>query len=218
MENQEVVNALAQYKSDLEGILSRFHHSRDRIDIDTKDDPIYRQKIVEVIDLLNDCLGENDYSKMISRHFNFGISNFFRTPSYKSVENIIGVLGAVITRFERDPQLVTKGKVEKSQASKKAEVAEELTKLTRAERKAEVMGAVAAVSLGLFLIGVFMAFVHFYPWNWLIEHKNSLALQIGFAVILILCLLGAFVPKWRKVCWGTGIVGIALVLLGLLGG
>jgi len=219
MQNQELINMLTQYKSDFEGILSRFNHTRERIYIDTKDDPIYRQKVLEVVDLLNDWLGENHYSKMISRHFNSGISNFLGMASYKSVENIIGVLGAAIPRFKRDPELLNKIKAEKAQTRRNVEVSEQLIKFKRAERKANVMGAVAAVSLSLVIIGVFEAFVHFYPLNWLIEHKSSLPLQVGFDVILVLGLLGAFVPKWRKTCWGTtGIGGIALVLLGLLGG
>jgi len=117
MENQEIINTLSQYKSDFEGILSRFRHSRERIDIDRKDDPIYRQKVLEVIDFLNDHLGQNQYSRMISTHFNSGISNYFRTPSYKSVENIIGILGAAITRLDRELGLLDRAKVKRASFS-----------------------------------------------------------------------------------------------------
>lgn len=72
-----------------------------------EDDPRYRQIVAEVLDLLRDSLGKNDsYSANIHAFFEEGLANFFGGPSYKSVENIITVLRAAITRVERRPDLV----------------------------------------------------------------------------------------------------------------
>jgi len=112
MKKDNIVSTLKDYKKSLEGILSRFSRGRDSIFIRTEDDPIYRQSVLEIIDFLSDAIGKNQYSSMIADHFNEGLSNFYHSPSYKSVENIIGILGAAITRLERQPDLLVKKKSE----------------------------------------------------------------------------------------------------------
>jgi hypothetical protein len=106
MDKDQFITILRGYKAKLQRILSRFQQYRMQSD----DDPLYRQKIQEVIDLLNDNLGRNDYSSRIVNFYNDGISNFTESPSYKSVENIIGVIGAVITRISRNPELLKEQK------------------------------------------------------------------------------------------------------------
>jgi len=108
MSPDEFLNTLTKYRDLLQDILSRFTKGRDSIHIDRQDDPIYRQTIQEIIDFIDDNLGQNQYSNRIADHFNDGIANFTQSPSYKSVENIIGVLGAVITRISRNPELIKK--------------------------------------------------------------------------------------------------------------
>lgn len=108
------IKTLQEYKSTLEKILSRFERDYDSISIRSEDDSIYRQIVVEIVDLFNDAIGSNQYSSMIAKHFNEGLGNFFRSPSYKSVENIIGVLGAAITRFQRQPELLERRKTEEA--------------------------------------------------------------------------------------------------------
>ena len=108
MEN--IIKELEHYREQFTGFLKRFEKSSDGWSINFDDDPIFRQSIVELIDLFNDNLGPNQYSTMIVNHFNEGITNFYRSPSYKSVENIIGVIGAAIKRFERNPKLLERRK------------------------------------------------------------------------------------------------------------
>lgn len=108
------IKTLQEYKSTLEKILSRFERDYNSISIRSEDDPIYRQIVVEIVDLFNDAIGSNQYSTMIANHFNEGLANFFHSPSYKSVENIIGVLGAAITRFQRQPELLERRKTEEA--------------------------------------------------------------------------------------------------------
>ncbi len=114
MDKDIFIKTIRTYKSNLEKILSRFVHDYDSISIRSEDDPIYRQIVLELIDLFNDAIGNNQYSSMIAGHFDEGVANFFHSPSYKSVENIIGVLGAAITRFERQPDLLEKKKTEEA--------------------------------------------------------------------------------------------------------
>ncbi len=114
MDKETFIKTLREYKSTLEKILSRFVRESDSISIRSEDDPTYRRIVIEIIDLFNDAVGTNQYSSMIAHHFNEGISNFFHSPSYKSVENIIGVVGAAITRFERQPDLLERKKTEEA--------------------------------------------------------------------------------------------------------
>lgn len=108
------IQTLREYKSALKKILSRFVHEYESLNIKTEDDPIYRQSVLEIIDLFNDALGNNQYSSLTTMHYNEGLTNFSRSPSYKSVENIIGVIGAAITRFKRQPEILEKRKTEEA--------------------------------------------------------------------------------------------------------
>lgn len=112
MNTEILIKTLQKYKVTLEKILARFEHDSDSIN--SNDDPIYRQIVIEIIDLFNDAIGKNQYSSMIADHFDEGLKNFFRSPSYKSVENIIGILGAAITRFQRQPELLERRKTEEA--------------------------------------------------------------------------------------------------------
>lgn len=95
------------YERRLAGILARFSENREGIHIDRADDGPYRQYVRELIDLFNDVMPYNEYARRINTHFVAGIQNFYETPSYKSVENILGVLRAAITRLKRRPELLS---------------------------------------------------------------------------------------------------------------
>lgn len=102
------LSELKRYEQELEAILSRFSHNHEGIHIKLEDDGVYRQYVRELVDLLNDVLGSNGYSRQIAVEANEGTSNFYKSPSYKSVENIIGVLRAVQTRLARNPELLNR--------------------------------------------------------------------------------------------------------------
>ncbi|MCK4485191.1 MAG: nucleotide-binding protein [Desulfobacterales bacterium] len=114
MEANQIIDEIKRYESELSGILSRFTRSRDGIHIGRGDDPIFRQYARELVDLFNDVLGKNSYSQQIVGEFNEGVSNFFGSPSYKSVENILSVVRAALTRFNRNPELLVRRKAEES--------------------------------------------------------------------------------------------------------
>jgi hypothetical protein len=112
MTPNQAIDELKRYASELSGIMSRFTRDRDGIHIATEDDPRLRQYVRELIDLFSDILGRNNYSAQISDEFNNGISNYISSPSYKCVENILSVVRAAITRFERNPGLLVRKKSE----------------------------------------------------------------------------------------------------------
>jgi hypothetical protein len=113
MTSDEAKKILGEYNKELKGILSRFKKTRDSIYIDGNDDPRYRQIVTEIRDFLDDILGQNSYSTQIVSFFNEGISLSPGLPSYKSVENIHGLVASIITRIERNPQIL----IEKNKTS-----------------------------------------------------------------------------------------------------
>jgi predicted nucleotide-binding protein len=104
--NEDIIAEIKRYEATLSAILSRFTHTSDGIHIARDDDPLLRQIVHEIIDLFGDVLGPNSYSSQIAAEFNEGVSNFIGSPSYKSVENIISVIRAVITRLQRSPEIL----------------------------------------------------------------------------------------------------------------
>jgi predicted nucleotide-binding protein len=108
-----IIAELKRYESELSGILGRFSRTSDGIHIGRGDDPLFRQYVRELIDFFNDILGRNSYSAQIVGEFNEGVSNFVGTPSFKSVENIISIVRAVLTRLERNHGLFEREKAEK---------------------------------------------------------------------------------------------------------
>ena len=114
MNSSQIIDEIKRYESELANILSRFTHSRNSIHIGKGDDPIFRQYVRELVDLFNDILGQNSYSHQIAGEFKEGISNFTRSPSYKSVENILSITRAALTRFVRNPELLVRKKAEEN--------------------------------------------------------------------------------------------------------
>lgn len=105
MTTENIIKELEKYRVELASIMERFTRSSNGIHIRREDDPRFRTFVIEIIDLLNDSIGKNQYSPLINQIFNEGISNFSQSPSYKSVEDIVSVLDSVITRLKRNPEL-----------------------------------------------------------------------------------------------------------------
>lgn len=112
MNNEELIIEIERYEATLVAILSRFkdYHIR------REDDPLLRQIVRELIELFNDALGKNSYSSQIGDEFSVGLYNEFRSPSYKSVENMISVVRAALTRLKRNPEPLTRKKAQESLA------------------------------------------------------------------------------------------------------
>jgi hypothetical protein len=105
MTSENLIEELERYRFNLTEIMGRYVHGHNSYRIRKEDDPKYRTFVIEITDLLNDSLGKNQYSPIINKIFNEGISDYFQSPSYKSVEDIRSILDSVITRLKRNPEL-----------------------------------------------------------------------------------------------------------------
>jgi predicted nucleotide-binding protein len=105
MEKEYFIETLQEYKLKLENILKRFNHDDDTISINSEDEPFYKQTVIEVNDLLSKVKETKHYMKMIVDEYNEGRMNFYNSPSYNSVRNIIGIINAAITRFQREQEI-----------------------------------------------------------------------------------------------------------------
>lgn len=106
MKPDQIIEALGGYRDELGGILSRFNRNRDGIHINQDDNYRLRGLVTELIDLLKDHVpGSGQHRSMIANSYNEGISNWLNSSSYASIEEIRSVVGAVITRIERNPAL-----------------------------------------------------------------------------------------------------------------
>ena len=110
---------------------------------------------------------------------------------------------------------------ERDAATEKVQELSDLAARTSAEKEkadqfAFGMAAAAGVAVGILLVATFEFCVHRVPWTWLRDHDNSIGLQAGICAVLLCGSLGSFVAQWRKWCWGTGVVGVAIALLSLL--
>jgi len=113
MENEKLIEEIQRYETEFEGILKRFTRNRAGIYIDRNDDPLFRQYVREIIDLLNDALGQNSYSSQIEQEANNGV-NYLGMPSYKSVENILSVVRATLTRLRRNPDILNRREAQRN--------------------------------------------------------------------------------------------------------
>jgi predicted nucleotide-binding protein len=103
---EQIIAEIKRYETDLSGILERFVDTPRSLHIRREDDADFRQIVQELYDLFNDSLGSNNYSAQIAREFEIGIINRTLSPSYKSVENIIAIVRAALTRLTRNPTLL----------------------------------------------------------------------------------------------------------------
>ena len=97
---------LHTYEQELHSIQSRFRHTRDSISIAEGDDSRLQQIVIELCDLFDDLLGKNSYSSMVVGAYNEGRNNFYNSPSLNSVEKILGVVSAAITRIRENPSIL----------------------------------------------------------------------------------------------------------------
>jgi hypothetical protein len=107
MNLQEADKALETFEGDLRGILGRFVETKDAIHIRREDHSRLHQLVIELRDFLKDALGpENEYSAPIANYYAEGVNNFYGSPSYRCVENLIAVVASVRTRITRNPALL----------------------------------------------------------------------------------------------------------------
>lgn len=102
MTQDEFIATLEKYSEELSGILSRFVKSRDSLSIAQEDHARFKEIGVELIDLFRDELVDGlHHAKITADYFNDATRNYYGTPSYRGVENVRGVVNAVLARVKR---------------------------------------------------------------------------------------------------------------------
>lgn len=108
MTSEQIIQELERYRDELTQIMGRFTRTYNSMDIKYEDEPRYQTIVLEIIDFLNDSIGKNQYSPAIDIKFRQGVFNGMQTPSYKSIEDIVVIIDAVITRLKRNPDFYIK--------------------------------------------------------------------------------------------------------------
>lgn len=102
MNQEEIISTLEKYSEELNEILSRFVKTRDSLSIAHEDHARFKEIRVELIDLFRDELVDGmHHAKITANYFNDASRTFDGTPSYRGVENVRGVVNAVLTRVRR---------------------------------------------------------------------------------------------------------------------
>lgn len=106
MTPDDILTALKSYESEVGQMLNRFTRNRDGIHIAQQDNYRLRTIVTELIDILRDQVpGSAQHIRMVANSYNEGVGNMYRSSSYASVEEVRGVISAVITRIERNKNL-----------------------------------------------------------------------------------------------------------------
>ena len=106
MDREKVLQTLDEYAEELGGILDRFTKTRDGLDIASQDGNRIREISTELVDFINDHIPNSvHHASMIADYYNQGTSNWLRSSSYASVEEIRSVVKSLKTRIERNPSL-----------------------------------------------------------------------------------------------------------------
>lgn len=109
MTPEQIIAELERYEAELSRILRGFKRTSSGLYIGEGDDPLYRQYARELVDLYNDALGENVYSRQFSAEYTNGFG-MYGAPSFKGVENVLSVVKASLTRLRRSPDLLVQRK------------------------------------------------------------------------------------------------------------
>jgi hypothetical protein len=107
MTPDRAIERLQVYEHELHSIQSRFCRTRNEFHIADGDKGRLQQIVIELRDLFSDLLGQNTYSSMVVTAYNEGVTNFFNSPSLNSVERILGVVSAALTRIRENPSILT---------------------------------------------------------------------------------------------------------------
>ncbi|WP_257306513.1 hypothetical protein [Geothrix campi] len=129
-------------------------------------------------------------------------------------------LGSVEQELERTKRTLVEHGNAASEANQRAERADAATKEAQdaatkealekqaAEQHAFKMSILSGFSSGILGVILFMAFTHLQPWIWLINHDNSIPIQIAISLMILFAFLGAMVKPWRKWCFGVGVFSL----------
>lgn len=85
-------------------MLARFKKTHNALYMAEGDEGRFREIGIELIDLFRDELVDGlHHAKIVADYFNDATHNYIGTPSYRGVENVRGVVNAVLSRVRRSP-------------------------------------------------------------------------------------------------------------------
>ncbi len=104
MTQDEFIDTLERYSAALTAMLGRFTKSHSGIYMAQGDEGRYREIGVELIDLFRDEVVDGlHHAKIVADYFNDSTNTYIGTPSYRGVENVRGVVNAMLARVRRSP-------------------------------------------------------------------------------------------------------------------
>ena len=113
-------------------------------------------------------------------------------------------------------------KLNKMQAAREA--AEKATEIEVERRRGLEARALRTAKMASIIVAIFVSLtftfvVHYvWRWDWLLSHPNSYGLQGCLCLMVSFATVGLWVRPWRKALWVTGVLGVLLVALQILGG
>lgn len=112
MTQDEFVNTLERYSAELTIMLGRYTKSHSGMYMAQGDEGRFREIGVELIDLFRDELVDGlHHAKIAADYFNESTRNYIGSPSYRGVENVRGVVSAVLARVKRSPACLRSAQV-----------------------------------------------------------------------------------------------------------
>ncbi|SPD66647.1 conserved protein of unknown function (plasmid) [Cupriavidus taiwanensis] len=104
MKQDQFIVTLEGYASELNEMLARFKKTREGLYMGDGDEGRFREIALELIDLFKDELVDGlHHARIVANYFNDSTQNYLGSPSYRGVENLRGVVNAVLSRVCRSP-------------------------------------------------------------------------------------------------------------------
>jgi hypothetical protein len=98
----------------------------------------------------------------------------------------------------------------------------EATARTKAEQEKDnqkfTYQLIVSIAISVLLVVLFEGWLHFYKWSWLWKHPNSIGLEVGFDLLMVCLIFGAFVARWKKWFFVAALVPAIFMVIPLLGG
>lgn len=118
MTKDEFIGTLDRYSAELTDMLGRFTKSHSGIYMAPGDEGRFREIGVELIDLFRDELVDGlHHANIVAEYFNDSTNTYVGSPSYRGVENIRGVVNAVLARVNRSPACLRSAQISAGKAT-----------------------------------------------------------------------------------------------------
>jgi hypothetical protein len=104
MTSDDFIATLDSYSAELSAMLTRFKKTHSGLYMADGDEGRFREIGVELIDLFRDELVDGvHHAKIVADYFSDATHTYIGSPSYRGVENVRGVVNAVLARVRRSP-------------------------------------------------------------------------------------------------------------------